>query len=138
MIESLETVSLDLRQVNYFNVCPFRAPAITELAGTDWALAIDRFFLPMLDFLEPPCTLLVGLQAVEELERQRHLDGPPVWLPPPGGRGTPTGGWGTILSPRGRRHPLLAVPHPSHRSPELRTRIWKAVFESAPAPHAWP
>jgi hypothetical protein len=116
----------DLRRMNYVNVCPFRTQHAGRLSRLDWASAIAHFFIPALDALRPPRTLILGVSAVDELRRAKRIEGELRWMP----EDTSTRGTrGRIRGDHGASHLFLAVPHPqAHISWELRREIWTAVL----------
>jgi hypothetical protein len=68
-LPEIEHYFAGIRRLNYFNVCPFRAPSIADLTDLDWQIGIECFFRELLDHIRPPRILLMGTGAVEHLER---------------------------------------------------------------------
>ena len=123
----------DLAQMNYFNICPFRSPNISELTEDDWGLAVHRFFLPALDAIAPPRTLILGTTAVNQLNELaprvgRSLIADLAWHAIR--EGGPAAGWGRgMLVGDAGRHPFIVLPHPQARlGGEVRNRIWAEAF----------
>jgi len=123
----------DLALMNYFNVCPFRSPRISDLTEDDWYLAIHEFFVPALDAIAPPRTLILGTTAVNRLERLGPRVGRPLiadfaWHVIR--EGGPAVGWGRgVLVGDSGRHPFIVLPHPQARiKGDVRDRLCAEAF----------
>jgi hypothetical protein len=118
-----------LANLNYLNVCPFRAPQLPFLTPRDWQLAIDDFFLETIDYLEPPRTVIIGTTDVKQLEARHLAESKPVRVT--NGTESATGYTGVILGRGGARYPFGAVPQPTYAlTNATRHMIWEKVFGS--------
>jgi hypothetical protein len=114
-----------LADMNYFNVCPFRSPKISELTEADWNLAIQNFLVSALDAIGPPRTVILGITAVHRL---RSVMSDFAWHPTRAdGRAT---GWGSGMLIRvAARHHFILLPHPQARlKRDVRNRLWAEAF----------
>ena len=114
-----------VRELNYFNVCPFRSPKATDLSDRDWQLGIECFFAEALRFVSPPRTVILGTSGVAHLQRLGIAQSTEVVVQ--GERQLVKGRVGLILD----RFPFAALPAPTnaltHRE---RDSIWAAAFDS--------
>lgn len=127
----LKTYGFNLAEMNYFNMCPFRAPSIDDLEEADWQLSIDRFFLDAIGYVRPPRTLILGTTAVKQLER-RNLVSNVKWLKESDGTQNVFGARGDIAGQDSHVSPFYAVPHPNARiGAAARSKIWTSVFRDS-------
>ena len=117
-----------LEQSNYLNVLPFRTPDVSFLSPRDWEVGIRAFFVPVMDYLQPPLTLILGTTAVNELASHVKFDYSTVTVR--SGAKNVNAHVGTIFGTQGR-YPFVALPHPNNRlTGEARERIWASAFEA--------
>jgi len=123
----------DLSEMNYFNVCPFRSRKIDELELGDRRVAIEHFFLPAIDAIAPPRTLILGKSAVDWLLALGRVVGRPLlsdyeWRRMPDGG--PSAGWGKgVIVGGSGRHRFIVLPHPQARiKGNARDRLCSEAF----------
>ncbi len=114
--------------LNYLNVLPFRAPDVSFLTARDWDLGINAFFLDVIDYLNPPLTVILGTTAVSELGPHVPLDYRTVSVS--GGSKSVNAHLGLIQG-RVARHPFIALPHPNTPlTAAARPAIWAEAFHN--------
>ncbi|MBA4179505.1 MAG: hypothetical protein C0506_02855 [Anaerolinea sp.] len=118
-----------LEQSNYLNVLPFRAPDLSYLTPRDWDLGIGAFFAPVMEYLRPPLTLILGTTAVNQMAPHVRLEYSTVSVTSNAKNVNAHVG---VIVGSGARHPFIALPHPNNRlTGDARSRIWAAAFEAA-------
>lgn len=120
-LPEIEHYYASIRRLNYFNVCPFRAPSTSDLTDLDWRIGIECFFTELLDYVRPPRVLLLGTGAVPHLERLSL--GQFEWVP----FGSDMCAIGSIRG-ASKSHPCVAISRRRNLASDVKREMWQTLL----------
>lgn len=113
-----------VRDLNYFNVCPFRSQSLADLTDRDWRLGIESFFLDVIDFVAPSKVAVLGTSGVHRLEAMNLTKSRDIGIVSKEGRRI-NARVGVVLGREGS-YPFFAVPSPNNALSDAdRDAIWR-------------